>query len=102
MASTADPPLPERETIGTYLRCLASFVGVQHKSQTLRLVWSPGRRLQDGGPAVGDVFDVAVTVPVGNIDGDRHVCRYLEEGLSQPLATSGSSPPEKVLRDGQQ
>jgi hypothetical protein len=58
--------------------------------------------LQDGGPAVGDVFDVAVTVPVGNIDGDGHVCRYLEEGLSQPSATSGSSPPEKVLRDGQQ
>jgi hypothetical protein len=35
---------------------------------------------------LGDVFDVAVTVPVGNIDRDGHVCRYLEEGHHrQPL-----------------
>jgi hypothetical protein len=53
---------------------LTSFIGVQHKSQTSGLLRGPGRRLQDGGPAVGDVYDVAVTVPVGNINRDGHIC----------------------------
>jgi hypothetical protein len=49
-------------------------MGVQHKSLTSGRLRGPGRRLQDGGPAVGDVYDVAVTVPVGNINRDGHVC----------------------------